>query len=242
MLPRHIVHYLITVALLTLYGSQVCPFLDTLTVRQVLIPTSIAFAVIGVVRHFGIQRITQQPLKKQSSRQFQLDLTLYLSAGVGLMIYNSLMHGFPLESGLKVVLGTLVTGFMASCDLALRREYYMANQGLQFQPDENPFPLSHKFAWFASITLLTVLATVFLVVTKDLEWLATDGAAIDHKLAQRYILAELGFVIAVFLSYALNVTYTYAGNLKLMLAEENRVLERVAPWPSGSTGAGCQQR
>lgn len=229
---RTTLHYLTAMLLFALYGVQVCPFLDSLTTAQLLLPILIAFCVQWAIRMKLEANLQQRAYKQQVKQQFKLDLGLFLIFGAGLGLYNWLNYGFPMESAGKVIVGMSVLGFLIACELALYREYLLAQQltesDEQLQPDDNPYPLTQKFVWFAAICAIAVIGVVFLVINKDLEWLIHTGDSIPLQTSQRYILGEIVFVIGAMMVYILAIIVGYSRNLKLFIGAENATLARVS--------------
>lgn len=228
---RTTAHYLIALLLFALYGTQVCPFLDSLTTVQLLVPILLTFTGQWLLRLKLEQRLQAQPLQKQAASQFRYDLGLFISGGLLLALYNLAVWQFPLESSGKIIVGMLVLGYLIACELALHRERQIALQAeqspLQLNPDDTPYPLTRKFTWFASLCAISVIGVIFLIINKDLEWLQHAGAEIPLATAQRYILAELAFTIGAVMSYVLAIIFAYAGNLKLFLQREQQALQAV---------------
>ena len=226
------VHYLLALFLFSFYGIQVCPFLDSLTPLQLLLPILIVFSAQWGLRLLLEPQVNKQPLKRQVSFQFKLDIGLFIAGAIALGTYNLMRYEFPLESGGKILVGMGVLGFLVACDLALTREYHIANKlensGEHIEPDETPYPLTQKFAWFAAVCSVSVIGVVFLVINKDLEWLIHTGDAIPLQTSQRYILTEISFVVAIIMAYILTIIIGYSRNLKFFLSTENRVLELVS--------------
>ena len=229
---RTAIHYLLAMTLLSVYGIQVCPFLDSLTPLQLLLPIIVAFAIQAIIRAAIEKQIKAQSLKEQVSVQFKIDLGLFLTSGLLLGVYNTLIHNFPIESGGKVLIGMSILGFLVACELALFREYqlaqYLSRHNLHIEPDDTPYPLTQKFSWFAVICSLSVIGVVFLVINKDLEWLVNTGNNIPLEVSQRYILGEIVFVVGIMMSYILAIILGYSRNLKFFIQAENHTLKQVA--------------
>lgn len=228
---RTAIHYLLAMTLFAVYGIQVCPFLDTLTPLQLLLPILVAFIGQGIIRAVLEKRISNLPFKEQVRSQFKLDLGLFLGSGAILGVYNSVIYAFPFESGGKVLVGMAVLGYLIACELALFREYelakFLTKQNSHLEPDENPYPLTQKFSWFATICAVAVIGVVFLVINKDLEWLVHTGDSIPLETAQRYILGEIVFVVGIVMAYILTIILGYSRNLKFFIQAENKALLRV---------------
>jgi len=225
-------HYLVAAALFGLYGVQVCPFLDSLSLGALLIPIMLSFAIIGLGRYLLDGQISNAELKKQVKRQFILDMGLFLFTGLALAAYFRLLHQSPLESGLKVIIGMAIFGFFIACDQALLKERKIAEQladaGEHITPDCDPYPLTHKFSHFACACAIAVIGVVFMVINKDLHWLQQVGEDLPLATAQRYILTEVSFVVAVIMVYVLRIIFAYANNLKMFITMEQSALAAVA--------------
>jgi hypothetical protein len=48
--PSAVIHFTVAVILFAFYGNQVCPFLDTLTLTQLVVPMITSFVVILFLR------------------------------------------------------------------------------------------------------------------------------------------------------------------------------------------------
>lgn len=154
---RCALHYGVTLSLFCLYGWQVCPFLESLTLPQLLGPTLVTFAIMFAVRNWLLSR---RPLARNGLDGFGLEVGFYLLGALLLSGYNALAHDFPLESHLKVLLGMTTLGFLVAADLTLERDWNRARtrQAEQSLALSHPLamPLPRKFTLFtlATLTLL----------------------------------------------------------------------------------------
>jgi hypothetical protein len=157
---------------------------------------------------------------------------MFVAAGAFLALFNLFMYDFPLESGIKIVVFMTGVGFFIAADLALLKERHLTKKlaalNIQLEPDEQFNSLSTKFSIFALVAVLLVAAVIFLVVFKDFDWLRANINDVSLKQATWYILFEIGFVMVVILGYLLKVITTYAGNMNLRLASQNKVLAQVS--------------
>ncbi len=222
-------HYLATLIFIGIYGIQVCPFIEGLTPLELATPLTLIVGFQYLLHLIFAKRLVAgAPLEQQVKRTFQLEVALFLLSGIILTISNSLVYDFPVSSGLKMVLGFVTLGLFASIDLALLRErklaIYIEQQGIRLEPDELYFPLVGKFALLAGTTIIFIVGIFFLLVIKDLDWLAQVGEEIPMAEAQLSILKEFAFIGGLLLLYVLNVIFSYARNLNLFFNNENRVL------------------
>ena len=225
-------HYLITLLVIGVYGTQVCPFIDSLSVLQLAIPIALIVTLQFTLRSFLMATfVDSADYKTQIQRAFKLEWSLFLLSGLLLTAYNSIIYDFPVPSGLKVMVGFLAVGFFVSIDLTLQREWnlaeHMRQQKISLQPDEQFFTLVKKFSLFSTISVLFIVSSFFLLINKDLEWLAEMGN-VSFGTARRSVLIEFAFVGAVLLIYMLVVINSYARNLKLFFRNQNLVLGDVS--------------
>jgi len=224
-------HYFSAIVIIAIYGEEVCPFLESLTPFQLLLPLIGALAVALLVRPPLIARyIKPARYQNQSLLVFALDFSLFVGTGVFLKIYNRFVHLFPLESGLKLVLIMTTLGFFLAIDMALAKEQEISvllrQKKIDLDPDENYFPFPAKLAILAASCSVFVCGIVFLLINKDLEWLHTVGKTTTVAEAQRAILGEIIFVFAVLLAHLLNLIISFARNLRAYFHHENTVLIR----------------
>ncbi len=82
--------------LLTIYGGQVCPLIDTLTLAHWGTIVSGAFILLVMSRAVLVPRLVEcAPLLEQSVRTFYLELGLFTAFGVGLSVFDHAILGFP---------------------------------------------------------------------------------------------------------------------------------------------------
>lgn len=228
---RAIWHYISSLVILLIYGIQVCPLLDSLTPAQLGIPIVVALGIQWLL-HLASENllVANAPYEKQVWRSLSCNLGLFLASGIALALFNQLVYGFPMESGLKVVFGFASLGFFAALDLSLQQERRLVQHfqatGSNMRPSEECFPVSQKLALFASISVVLMTSVLFLVVNKDLGWLLDVSQEVSLHEAQLSILKEFVFVAMVLLLHILNVIYAYAKNLRLFFDIESRVLIR----------------
>ena len=230
---RSTAHDVFAYLLISIYGSQVCPFVDTLTPGQIVAPLIGLFVVHWLAQQIVIPKILQNTVyEQQTTKRFQLEWFFYILAGLVITVFNTLAYQFPLSSGLKVFIGFLSIGFFVSLDLTLNHERKLVNflkeKMILLKSDGQYIPLVTKFALFASMTLVFIVAIFSLLIIKDLDWLVETGSSIPIKQAQYSILLEFGFVGLIMISYTLLVIINYARNLNIFISNENQVLASAA--------------
>jgi HD-GYP domain-containing protein (c-di-GMP phosphodiesterase class II) len=226
-------HCLSTFIILSIYGVQICPFLESLSPIQLGAPIAVALTAVGLLRQpLHTRFVDRAALADQARFAFALDWGLFAAAGLGLTAFNSLVHDFPVGSGLKLSIGLIGLGFFAAVDLSLERERRMMARfrrtGEQMALTDRQLPVSTKLGLFTTLMVVLTLAVLFLVISKDLDWLAHPDQRLDIEQAQRAILIEFLFVALVILSHLFNTALSYARNLRMFFQNQNSVLAATA--------------
>ncbi len=222
-------HYLSAAIIVSIYGVQVCPFLESLTWGQLVLPILAAFAL-----QFSLQQVLwphlvgQADFELQSRRAFALVLGLFLFSGLGLSLFNQWFYQFPLGSGAKLTVGLLGLGLFCAVDISLAEERRLhrrfAHTGETLNPERHFFSQPKKLALLALALALCMAGVFFLLIVKDLDWMIEVGGKINLKDAQRAILAEVLFVVLVALGHFCNLIQSYSQNQKLFFTHENQAL------------------
>ncbi|NQU64378.1 MAG: hypothetical protein HQ517_08880 [SAR324 cluster bacterium] len=230
-MKRRTLHYVSAFLILGIYGGQVCPFLDSLTIAQLIVPIFVIMALLYLTQLMYLNGIAERTqVKFRSRRVFQLDLGSFMAAGTAVMLFNAFYYDFPIGSGLKVVLALSLLGFFAAIDLSLEKEWLLNREfettGEQIEPDLIFFSHPKKLVFFSTFSMILLAGVIFLVINKDLDWMATVGNEIPIETAQRYILIEIGFVVGIFLLHMFNIIHSYSRNFRNFLNKETVVLQK----------------
>lgn len=229
-LMRSTVHYLYAFIILVLYGGQVCPFVDALDIKMWAAELAVVLGGLGYIRYRREKTIAVSSSITLVQRQFYFDILLLLAGGVGVTLFNTWMYRFPIESGLKVFIGFAIFSFYISVDLALEKErevIHWVKTGVNTISLSKKFmPLTRKFSIVAAVTAFSTIIVLFLVFSKDLDWLLTLKVS-DIPAARGIVLGEVTFVVLVLLSLIFNLIYSYTKNLKIFISNENGALKDV---------------
>ncbi len=226
---RRIIHYAIAMAIIPIYGVQVCPFIEGLSPLWVVMPTVMLFVLqYGIGIPLWARFVKQQTLSKQVRLAFVLEMSLFVSAGILLALFNTLLYDFPLMSGFKIIVGFAGLGFFAAIDLALEAERSVADtvmtQGISIDPTQGYFPMTSKMVLFATASVVLVVGIFILLVIKDLDWLVQVGSSITLAEGRLSILKEFLFVMAVILPHMLNIIFSYSRNIRAAFDAQNILL------------------
>ena len=223
---------LVAVVLLTAYGTQVCPFLDSLPLWRLAANISGALALVLLARPLWMRRfVAQAPVEHRVRRQMTGDFLAFTGMGLALTFYDLVVHGFPVQSGMKLFVGVLLLGVFASLDMGLLAERVLvedaASHGKDLTPAFHMRSMTRGFAAAATVVLALLGGVFFLIIVKDLDWMVTLQP--DQMLAaKRSIMLEVSFVVLTLLGLMFNLVGTYAGNLRVFFDNQTRVLGRVA--------------
>ena len=226
------VHYVIGALIFTLYGAKVCPFLDSLTSVQLAVPIVIGFAVAFAIRLiFERKVIIGRPVMTQVASQWRIELSLFFMVGIVLAVFNTVYYNFPVGSGAKVVIGTLILGSFIATDLALNKNRLIVDHMTEiagFFPNPGFWKLSRKLAAYGSGTVLAIGVILFLVITKDLNWLVQEIETRGVMAAAISVLKEFIFVSVVVVGYLLVIVFSYAKLLEGFFSRETHALQLAA--------------
>ena len=226
-------HFLLVILIFSVYGVQVCPFLDSLSVWELVLPV-----VVTMVSAFVIQRMHLASFEVPdnqvipSAAFWRYYFSLFVVSALVLVAYNFVMYDYPVESALKVLLGLGILGFFIATDLTLNFEYQQAeklkSEGKHLPQADGYMPITRKFTLFACINALCMAGIIFLVVQKDLLWLLDRDQSVSLETARLSILFEVAFVAAVILAYTVKVIRSYSRNLEFFLTNQNHTLSQVS--------------
>jgi sigma-B regulation protein RsbU (phosphoserine phosphatase) len=133
-------------------------------------------AALAVRKPLEIRFVDSQPRVAQPKKQFYFDLALCLAAGSAVVVYNTIAYGFPVASGISLLLGCTVIGFFLGLDTALAREREVIHEALAgnstHPPPKQLYSMTRKFSLVAFTTTIFLSLVLGLVIARDVVWLA----------------------------------------------------------------------
>lgn len=196
----------------------------------------IAISLLGILlvrgapeKHWVLSSAeTQQP-----TRQFLMDFSLVMLAGVGAGLLNVMLFDFPVGTIVNVLSGYLVLGFFLSLDTALARERTVIREAAarhrNLPPPKRLYSMTRRFTLTSLATVIFFSVILILVFSRDIVWLSTIGTDLENlAAAQRSVAYEIFFIMLLLFIMVLNLVISYSQNLKLLFANETDVLERVS--------------
>lgn len=226
---RLLVHYAAFLAIYTIYGYQVCPFLDSLSLTEIIVPALLAVTLHFIFRNALMPDLGLETISRQVFRVFKFDLVLFTVLGLAVALYNYWTYGFPTGSGSKVIVGFAVLGFYISLDIALRRDLNIAKKlrakGIDFPITEQFLPYQTKFMLFSALNVAIMGVVCIMVALKDLVWVRKVN--LSNSEVQSLILLDTSVVIFILSGYILLVVKQYSQKIEFALNEENKTLRAV---------------
>ena len=247
---RPLIHYALAAVIIPFYGISVCPFIEGLDPIWTAAPIVVLLATQFLLRRpLWNLLVAPRAIEKQSKGTFTLELGLFLASAVLLTLFNTVAFGFPVGSGLKVMVGIGGLGFFAAIDITLMGERALLKRlkeecegvapshtperegGLPpINPPINPeigyFPLTSKMAIFASTSVLLIVAVFTLIINHDLNWLIEISGEVPLREGRTAVIKEFIFVLGVVLPHTLNIILSYSSNFSSFLSSQNSVLKR----------------
>ena len=218
------------------FGVQVCPYLHSLGAGSVVVVFGVVFGVLALLRSSLEGRfVTGASALDQPGRQLVLDLGLFIVAGLIVTVVDLVIFGFPVGSGMRLVMGCLTLGLFAALDGALRRERIVVES--RRRATDNPVPsgrffsLSSKFAIVALALFLLVTVDLLMMGARDLVTAFEDTPQVTAAVtlrAQRELVIEGAVTLLVLLPLLANLVLSFAGNLRLFLTMQREALDAVA--------------
>lgn len=224
-----ILYFVVSLLVLTIYGSKVCPYIDSLEFFTVFRIFGVAFLVAIFLKILFENKVVERSKKLyRPTYQMYFDLVLYLVIGSCITIYNFFALDFPIGSGVKVMMGCMTVGAFASLDNALYKERLLFQSHSESEESESIFPMTRRLSLvFAFMGILTVIV-VALVVVNDVDFMLKNRQDYDIKTLQRIVFTDIGFVIGVLLVLSLRLIHSFSKNLNYLLSIQIEILDYVA--------------
>jgi len=222
-------HYLLAVASLSVYGGQICPYIDSLSQLDNSLLMVLSFTCIALLRPVLYRRwVSSEQTRERMLSVTKLDLGLYCFTAIALSSYLEFNHEVPASSAVKLLFGFFLFGAFAALDSALLEERHSIHKAAAEQGESSFIPLGKVFNCFTVAMCVGLVVVMLLLLSKDMEWLLSDSRQLNDMQAVSLIALEFFVVLGLFLGSSVNVVNQYSKNLSLRLASQARVLGSVA--------------
>ena len=156
-----------------------------------------------------------------------------MAAGLGVGLYHGLVWGFPVFSGVEVLIGFATIGLFAALDLSLAWEHRIIAAAdmshSQLPGPESFFPQTRRFAYLATGVIFFVTLVLLALLMRDINWLQVQDKSTEDLTAMLWsVVWEVLFVMGILLVLTLVLVFSYARNLKLLFQNQTSVLEMVS--------------
>ncbi len=216
--------YCFAIVVVSLYGGQVCPFIESLDFTSFFIELTLAISLTFVARLV----LWSWTRPATGTIVVWIEVGLLMLAGLGLAVYNRLHYNFPMGSGLKVTFALIVIGYYLGIDRVLGNQKRDIQAGMTLAGSfSRPRSLITKFSQVAFLSTLLFGGIIVLVIAKDLEWLRGLSRQ-EMGGATLLIATEIVFVLAVLLGMSTVLIVAYSRNLKTLFAVHTNVLSEVS--------------
>ncbi len=236
--------YVIGVFFLTVYGVQVCPFLEGLGKRalaQELIIVCLLGYLLRSIWFTGLQSRFHSN-KKLSLDRLRLPVKLFFSelfiwfiVGVIIALFHQIAYGGPIfPSGIKVIYGTAVIGFYSAAFVYLRSEYVIIRSiehldGFDLHSQKKEQSVTARMLLIFSVSFAVIFITLLLVVYKDLDWI-NKQLEINNGLYNREFLLisiEITYIFSAVIMATYLVLHQQVKNFRLMFSIQRKALEAI---------------
>ncbi len=223
-------YFTICTLTLSVYGTQVCPYIDSLDNSLVFLIFSIGFGIAVLIKLIFEPYLVDKALPiHRPSNQFKFDFSLYILVGIFITAFNFIFLQFPVGSGIKVIMGCLTLGAFASLDNALFRERHAFQEAAPTKGDtEKIFPMTQKLSLvFGLMGVLTVIV-VALVVINDMDFMMKNRLSMSTEELKKTVFTDIGFVIGTLVLLSLKLIHSFTQNLNYLLKLQINTLDYVA--------------
>ncbi len=217
------VHHILAVVFLTIYGYRVCNFisgLDVLVWTATVVPIVLAQWAARTV--FARKFIAAGTSEERPRLAFAAEVAVFIAGGAAVGAINTLAHGFPAGSGIKILIGFLAVGLFAGADQAASRIMARYDEGgLTRRVNTVRWSLFARVGATAALVLAFMTVIACLLIIRVVE----DSATYDRATFLR-LSTEFSFVLVVFLLYVANLIRGLARVVDRGLREQVETLEQ----------------
>ncbi|PKG37395.1 metal-dependent phosphohydrolase [Psychromonas sp. Urea-02u-13] len=218
---RAALHYFIATVVFAIYGGQVCPFIESISIWQSSAYSLVTFSLLFMARTLLIQ-------EGGAFKNAQREVGLFLFGAVALASWYFSVYDFPIESGLKVLFGIGSLGALISLDLALQAQikHYPLTEYTKLP--ESMSHMGHSIATQLAILVIFIVlmltTTLTMVMIKDIHWLSESFGRVDEHMAKISIIKEFVFVALILITYTCTIMYHWLQLLRLLLGKQQSAL------------------
>lgn len=232
------VAYALGALVMTFYGVEVCPFIETLPHWQLLLILSVGFGIGAVAKLLAMRHLRARELSLPLAARLDMpwrylitELGVWLLVATVVGLWNLVAYGFPIVSGFKIILGCATLGLFSASYLALEAEHRIIREtaaGGLAMPDVSRgyVSITAKFLRFQFAALLFIAAVILLLMYKDFTYVI-HAISSGEPFQFRWVVQEVLFVFGVLLVGSMLVVQRYSRNVRLIFEMQLRAFESV---------------
>ena len=220
--------YLISFFMLFIYITQVCHRITETNIHYLILSLLIVFGVGLSIRHYIIKFIVDKANSStQVLKQFITELSIFIAMSIVFMIYISQITSFM--CALKFIPTFIIMGLFTATEFSLKRErqliMYCSQTKKHIDVHDKYLPVPIKLMIISIVCIISVTFVMSTVVNKDIKWLINLEKS--HLYTNQHIIVIIKMTIVgfIFLSLIINLIYSYAKNLKMLLNNQNNILK-----------------
>ena len=218
--------YAASVLVLSIYGVEVCPFVEGLGYIGVASSFFVSFGVAFVLRTAVRNALPAPPIVVLLKEWLG-----WLLAGGGVCAYNAIAYDFPSGSAAKIMIGTIALGVPSATHTALlverQRILRIQNQGERHGPVGPARSTTARLYRFTLLSQVLLATVIVLLIGKDLaEFLDSFEQGVRPPV--ELIAVEIFGAFTVLLVANALVAGAYARNLDILLQGQIATMEAVS--------------
>lgn len=219
--------YAIAAVVFGTYGGRVCPFLETLTTKEILFHVGVTFGSLFLIRHFLLNNhslVAEQ-------RQARLDATLFFMGSIPLAVFYNIQYDFGLDSNLKVLFGMTLFGFFSGLILQLvskieKFDHLSKEEQYQFELSGERQSMVKQMIVMICMLLATLTTMLTMVAVKDIFWLQHNPERVLDGTGTISVIKEFIYLSLVLGAYVVTILVLWTKLMrKVLLSQECSLLE-----------------
>jgi len=229
--PRQLANYYYTlaVAVLSYFSTTISSHMASLAAAEVMTIIMCGFLLIAAIKVILEPRFIDSAKPHQrTSRQFFVEILLYVIAGVWITLFTYFYLESPINDGSKLVLGCMAFGIFASIDIAILRERLTFNK-LNYQSDASRNTISITTKLFIAFCFIIAFTSSIMAMTVvgEVDYMVSNMEKISSAHLWQNVFINVLFIVGMILLLSLQVIRSYSENLRALFSMQILALKKV---------------
>ncbi|WCE28336.1 HD-GYP domain-containing protein [Vibrio sp. SCSIO 43137] len=217
--------YVVAAIVYGTYGSRVCPFLDTLTTKEIFLQVSFVFALLFITR----LTLAKRGIPDYKGSIAKLDTLLFFSFSLPFSLFYNLVYDFGVDSHFKVVFGMTLFGFLTGTILELLdKERYLQSDKLPVSLSGERRSIIKQMIGLFTTLIVALTVSMVMIEIKDIYWLEHNIDKLADGSGKLSVIKEFIYVSAVLFAYAFYIIRLWTRLLKAVLNSQESALAAVS--------------